>query len=136
MDWKEKSVALGVVCFTLVIPTELRAEEYRHIIAQASELSPIQDGTRLNNQVQPLPLPQPNPNLNSVDQTLDQSASLAEQQSAVNLIRQTQDAGLLNDDYVGSPAYFNWADGEQMGVASDDAIGTWGDGYYPYTADF
>ncbi len=136
MAWKETSVALGVVCLGVFIPLEARSESQRTLLAQAADLQPIEAGTPLGGQAQPLPLPQPGPNYQGADQVLEESGQVAQQEAAVSLIRQTQDSGLLNDDYVGSPVYFNWADGQQMGVPVDDAIGTWGDGYYPYTADF
>lgn len=136
MDWKEVSAVCGLVWLGMVVPGETSARPSQGFIAQNSPAPVIQDGQPLTNQPQPLPLPQPEPNLTGADQIIQQGVPNSQRQAASELIRQTQDAGLVNDDYVGSPDYFNWVDGEQLGVPTDDAIGTWGDGFYPYTMGY
>lgn len=85
------------------------------------------------------PLAQPDPSLPEADIELEQSAELARQQAASDIIRQAQDYSLLNDAYVGNPNYVGWTGGQQMGLdylTPDPYIGSWGDGYWPYTLGF
>lgn len=136
MDWKELTVVCGLVWLGIAVPGETSAQASTGFLAQNNLPPVIQDGQPLTNQPQPLPLAQPEPNLNQADQLIQDGVPTTQRQAASELIRQTQDAGLLNDDYVGSPVYFNWVGGEQLGVPTDDAIGTWGDGFYPYTTGY
>lgn len=136
MDWKEVTTVCGFVWLGMTVPGESLAQSKPGFIAQNNLPPAVQEGQPLTPQPQPLPLPQPNPNLNQADQLIQDGVPNTQRQAASDLIRQTQEAGLLNDDYVGSPDYFNWTDGEQLGVPTDDAIGTWGDGFFPYTTGY
>lgn len=129
-------LGLGVSLLAMVEVNALEQSGYSRRLAQS--------GAELLEQGGPIedhggPPVQPSPNLQDADRELEQSADLARQQAASDIIRQAQDYGLLNDTYVGSPNYVGWTGGEQMGLdylTPDPYIGGWGDGYWPYTVGY
>ncbi|MDG2990966.1 hypothetical protein L3556_08505 [Candidatus Synechococcus calcipolaris G9] len=123
----------------LLAMVEVKAlEPYRHsLLLGQSGAELLEQGGPIESQG--VPVPQPAPNLEGADRQLEESADLARQQAASDIIRQAQDYSLLNDGYVGNPNYVGWTGGEQMGLdylTPDPYIGSWGDGYWPYTLGF
>jgi hypothetical protein len=79
------------------------------------------------------PLTEPSPNLQKDDSILQQEADVAKQESVSDIIQEAQDEDLVTDDYVGSPDYFEFSDGQRFGDEGFE-YSPWG--FQPYTLGF